>query len=95
MQQILPCPHEGVVVGVQRRQLREHVIVRTLGLLPLHGGGAADQSEVSIRSRDLVSTNHSSPVVPGVVDHHTAVVETDAEHKVNHNNHSKTLQILT
>ena len=70
-----------MVVGVQRRQLREHIIVRTLGLLPLHGGGAVDQSEVSIRSRDLVSTNHSSPVVPRVVDHHTAVVETDADTK--------------
>ena len=78
-----------MVVGVQRRQLREHVIVRALGLLPLHGGGAADQSEVSIRSRDLVWTNHSSPVVPRVVDHHAAVVETDAEHTVYYSSHNQ------
>ena len=78
-----------MVVGVQRRQLREHIIVRALGLLPLHGGGAADQSEVSIGSRDLVWTNHSSPVVPRVVDHHAAVVETHAEHKVYYNNQSQ------
>ena len=36
-----PCPHEGVVVSVERGQAAEHVVIRADGLLPLHGGGAA------------------------------------------------------
>ena len=36
-----PCPHEGVVVSIERGQAAEHVVIRADGLLPLHGGGAA------------------------------------------------------
>ena len=34
---LLPCPHEGVIVGIDGGDLAEHVVVRAAGLLPLHG----------------------------------------------------------
>ena len=42
-------------------------------------GAGADQSEVSMGSRDLASANHSSPGAE-VVHGHVAVVEADHDH---------------
>ena len=57
---ILPCPHEGMILSVERGQVSEDIVIRANTFLSLH----------SVRA-----------VIPGIVDHDAAIMETQAEDK--------------